>query len=86
MKMTDERLSGIELLDQMLRDSMTIMECFVGRLYYSESERKKLKSMDAIDWFCANARNRLEVLRKQGKYPELFEPLLCNKQTNYLTK
>lgn len=76
MKMVNSTTSEIEALDRTLWSTLSMMECFAGRPYCNESERKKVKSMDAIDWFCANARNRLEILRKQGEDRELFDRLI----------
>jgi hypothetical protein len=76
--MADSKTSEIEILDQILWSSLSTMEGLACHPD-SEDERKKLKRMDAIDWFCANVRNRLEVLRKQGENPELFEPVLCRR-------
>jgi hypothetical protein len=79
-KMIDKKLTGIELLDYGLLNNITMMECLLGCPQYNrEIERKRLKNMDVIDCFCANLRNRLEILRKQGKHPELFEPVFCRK-------
>jgi hypothetical protein len=80
MKMAKSRISEIERLNQILWSSLSLMECFVGSPCFNESERKKVKSMDAIDWFCANVKNRLEIIRKRGQHPELFEPVLCHKE------
>ena len=74
--MANSKTSEIEILDQILWDSLITVECLA---YHpdSEDEGKKLKCMDAVDWFCANIKNRLEILKKQGQYPESFEPVLC---------
>ncbi|MDD5134569.1 MAG: hypothetical protein PHP01_04060 [Phycisphaerae bacterium] len=74
--MADSTTSEIEILDRILWGSLIMMECLACHPD-SKDERKKLKRMDAIDWFCANIKNRLEVLRKRGETPELFEPVLC---------
>ena len=80
--MTDTPMSEPELLDKILWGCLNLWDCYVSDPYAdaSESKRKKLKHMDAIDWFCANIRNRLEVLKEQGEGPpDLFEPVLCHK-------
>ena len=77
--MTDTSMSETEQLDEILWGCLNLWDCYINDTYAraSEKEREKLKCMDAVDWFCANARNRLEVLRKQGECPpKLFEPLL----------
>jgi len=81
MKMFDSTTSEIEELDSILHDCLSTMDCFIGDPHrdYRDKERcvvhKKYECRDVIDWFCTNIRIRLEVIRQQGDYPELFEPV-----------
>ena len=79
--MTNTPMSEKELLDEILWGCLNLWDSYVRDPYAdaSEKEREKLRRMDGIDWFCANVRNRLEVLKEQGEDPELFEPVLCHK-------
>ena len=79
--MTDTSMSETEQLDEILWGCLNLWDCYINDTYAraSEKEREKLKCMDAVDWFCANVRNMLEVLREQNEDPKLFEPVLCHK-------
>ena len=79
--MTDTPMSEAEQLDVILWCCLNLWGSYVSNPYADASEkvREKLKCVNAVDWFCANVKNRLQVLKEQGEDPELFEPVLCHK-------
>lgn len=52
----------------------------------SKSERKNMKSVDCIEWFCSLIRSRLEELRKDEKYSGWFEPLYYLDEEGWLVR
>ena len=52
----------------------------------SESERKYMKSVDCIDWFCALIRGRLEKWRKDGKHSRILSPKYYLEEQGWLVR
>jgi len=40
--------------------------------YLGKRESEKVKDVDCIEWFCSDMRAKLTMLKKQGRYPELW--------------
>ena len=50
----------------------------------NESERKKMKSVDCIEWFCSLVRDRLGDWSKDRRYAWLLRPRYFRKDDNWM--
>jgi hypothetical protein len=78
----------IEDVDGELIWSLQVWKEYVSRSQasISESERRNMKSVDCIDWFCALLRGRLEAWRKDGKHSMTLSPKYYLEKEGYLVR